>query len=311
MTRAPLLAWVLLILLAAIWGGSFMLTNIAVREIPPLTVVALRLCLATALVWVYARAMGARTPNVRRPDGRRIAKFALAAAIVGNVLPFTLISWAQLHIPSALSGLLMAPMPLMVLMLSHFLIAGERLTAPRMLGFLIGFAGVALLIGGEAVAQLGRGEAMALLGQVATLAAAFGYACSSIILKRANPPDPLGISVAILGVGAVITLPAALLLEQADFTTASWMALVCVAGLGVGATGLAQVLLMKIIGLAGPPFLSLVNYQVPVWAVIFGVLLLGETLPAGFWLALGLILLGLAIAQFSGRRRRDVPPKHV
>lgn len=310
MTRPPLLAWVLLILLASIWGGSFMLTNIAVREVPPLTVVALRLCLATLLVWTYARAVGAWAPNLTQPDGRRIAKFALGAAIVGNVLPFSLISWAQLHIPSALSGLLMAPMPLMVLMLSHFLVAGERLTTPRVIGFLIGFAGVALLIGGEAVAQLGRGDALALIGQIATLLAAFGYACSSIILKRANAPDPLGISVAILGIGAAITLPAALIIEQADFTTTSWTALLCVAGLGMGATGLAQVLLMRIIGLAGPPFLSLVNYQVPIWAVVFGVLLLGETLPGGFWPALALILIGLAIAQFVGRRR-DVPPKHV
>ncbi|MGB0411064.1 MAG: DMT family transporter [Pikeienuella sp.] len=303
MTRAPLLAWVLLILLAAIWGGSFMLTNVAVRELPPLTVVALRLCLATGLVWAYATARGARLPNLRVADGRRIGKFALGAAIVGNVLPFSLISWAQLYIPSALSGLLMAPMPLMVLMLSHFLIAGERLTTPRVIGFIIGFAGVAILIGGEAIAQLGRGDALALVGQVATLAAAFGYACSSIILKRANPPDPLGISIMILGIGAMITLPAALMVESPDLTAASWLTIACVIGLGVGATGLAQVLLMKIIGLAGPPFLSLVNYQVPVWAVIFGVLLLGETLPGAFWPALALILIGLAIAQFIGQRR--------
>ena len=153
MTRAPLQAWLLLALLAAIWGGSFMLTNLAVRDLPPFTVVALRLWLATALVWTYARARGAKVPLPGTTDGPRLAKFAVGAAIVGNVLPFSLISWGQLHIPSALSGLLMAPMPLMVLMLSHFLVAGERLTAHRVFGFVTGFAGVALLIGGVVITE--------------------------------------------------------------------------------------------------------------------------------------------------------------
>lgn len=290
------LAWSLLILLGVIWGSSFMLTNIAVKELPPMTLAGLRLALAALLITVAARIAGARLPR----NGRLWA-FALASAIVGNVLPFWLISWSQQHIPSALSGLLMAPMPLISLMLAHFLVAGERMNLPRLIGFCAGFAGIVVLIGPGALKLIGGGGDLALLGQLASLGAMLGYAVNGIVVKRAAAPDALGISVAILALSAGLALPLAFLLEEPEFGAVSietWGAVVL---LGVGATAAGQILLMKIIALAGPPFLASVNYQVPLWATVFGVALLGETLPAAFWIALALILAGLAIAQLGGR----------
>ena len=290
------LAWSLLILLGVIWGSSFMLTNIAVKELPPMTLAGLRLALAALLITVAARIAGARLPR----NGRLWA-FALASAIVGNVLPFWLISWSQQHIPSALSGLLMAPMPLISLMLAHFLVAGERMNLPRLIGFCAGFAGIVVLIGPGALKLIGGGGDLALLGQLASLGAMLGYAVNGIVVKRAAAPDALGISVAILALSAGLALPLAFLLEEPEFGAVSietWGAVVL---LGVGATAAGQILLMKIIALAGPPFLASVNYQVPLWATVFGVSLLGETLPAAFWIALALILAGLAIAQLGGR----------
>lgn len=290
------LAWSLLILLGVIWGSSFMLTNIAVKELPPMTLAGLRLALAALLIAVAARIAGARLPR----NGRLWA-FALASAIVGNVLPFWLISWSQQHIPSALSGLLMAPMPLISLMLAHFLVAGERMNLPRLIGFCAGFAGIVVLIGPGALKLIGGGGDLALLGQLASLGAMLGYAVNGIVVKRAAAPDALGISVAILALSAGLALPLAFLLEEPEFGAVSietWGAVVL---LGVGATAAGQILLMKIIALAGPPFLASVNYQVPLWATVFGVALLGETLPAAFWIALALILAGLAIAQLGGR----------
>lgn len=299
---APPLAWALLIALGVIWGSSFLFTSIAVRELPPVTVVGLRIGLAACVIWVIAGAMGAKPPSLRNPAGRRLWIFALGAALTSNVLPFLLISWGQLHIPSALSGLLMAPMPLMSLALSHFLVAGERMTPGRFTGFAIGFAGVVYLIGTEAAAQLGRGDMLALIAQIGTLGAAFCYGISSIILKRAEAPDTLGISAVILTIAALITVPLGLLTSDADITNTSWAVLAAIVSLGVGSTALAQIMLQKVIQLSGPPFLSLVNYQVPLWAVVFGVVFLGEDLPGSFWIALTLIMIGIAVAQMAGRR---------
>lgn len=294
-------AWSLLVVLGLLWGSSFMFTNIAVREIPPVTLSGLRLALAALVVWLYARARGVATPGFD-VEGGRIWKVAAVSALIGSAGPFVLISWSQQHIPSALSGLLMAPMPLLSLLLSHFLVAGEGLTAGRLAGFALGFGGVAALIGAEAFTLLGGGDAFYLMGQLASLTAMTGYALNGIYLKRSAPPEPLGVSVLILAFAALMTLPAGLIIEQPDFAAVSAKAWGLTVILGLGASGAAQVILMLILALAGPPFLASVNYQVPLWSAVFGVTLLGETLPPAFWAALALILAGLAIAQFAGRR---------
>lgn len=277
-----------------------MLTNIAVGEVPPITLAALRLALAAILVGAAALVTGRRLPRLRG-DGR-LWRFALLSAILGNVLPFWLISWAQLHVPSALTGILMAPMPLVSLLLAHFLLRGERMTIIRFIGFFIGLSGIVVLIGGDAVSGVGV-DTFALLGQLASLGAMLCYALNGIVLKRAAAPDPLGISFAMLGLAAIIALPLALVIERPVLTSYSAETWLVVGTLGLGATALAQIILMKIIDLAGPPFLATVNYQVPLWATVFGVVFLGEILPETFWFALGLILLGLAVAQFAGRLR--------
>ena len=290
------LAWALLILLGVIWGSSFMLTNIAVREFPPMTLAALRLALAAALIMAAAMIAGARLPR-----SGRLWAFALASAVVGNVLPFWLISWSQQHIPSALSGLLMAPMPLISLLLAHFLVAGERMNLPRVVGFCAGFAGIVILIGPGALAMIGGGGDLAQLGQLASLGAMLGYAINGIVIKRAAAPDALGISAAILLLSALLAGALAIAMETPDLGAVTFNGWATMIALGIGATAMGQILLMKIIALAGPPFLASVNYQVPLWATVFGVALLGEALNPAFWIALALILAGLAIAQLGGR----------
>lgn len=303
-TGADARAWALLLLLGVIWGSSFMLTNIAVREIPPLTLAALRLCFASVLMLAAARLFRGRLPRFRTRAGRRLWRFAFVAAVFGAAGPFWMVSWANLHIPSATTGLLMAPMPLVSLALAHFLLAGQTLSVARVAGFVIGLAGVVLLIGG------GDGEAATdaytHLGRLAALAAMICYALNGIVLKRADAPDALGISAAILTVAALVALPLAIWWERPDFGAISPTTWVIAAALGLGATALGQLLMMWIIDLAGPPFLATVNYQVPLWAAAFGAVFLGEALPGLFWTSLALILAGLAIAQFGGAlgRRR-------
>lgn len=301
MTAAPgARAWALALLLGLIWGSSFMLTNIAVREMPPLSLAALRLCFAAFLLLGAAAAMRARLPGVDA-KGRRLWVFAAGSGVFGTILPFWLISWAQLHVPSATTGLLMAPMPLLSLVLTHFLIAGERMNPLRIAGLLFGFCGVLLLIGPEAFG--GGGGDFMLLGQLASLGAMSCYALNGIAMKRAGLVDPLGMSAAVVGVAAVVALPLALWLEAPDLGSISLQTWALVGALGLGATALAQFLIFAILALSSPPFLAAVNYQVPLWATVFGLAFLDEALRSMFWPALLLILTGLAMAQIGGRAR--------
>jgi drug/metabolite transporter (DMT)-like permease len=188
-------------------------------------------------------------------------------------------------------------MPLIILPLGHFFVPGEHITLRRVIGFLIGFAGVGVLIGPDAFRSLGAGGSVAVLAQVSCFLAAFGYASGSIVAKLAPQLGPVRFGAASLILAALIAVPLALALESPFAGTPSPAGLAAVFYLGLVPTALATVMLLTVIGTAGPSFLSLVNYQVPLWAVVFGVTFLGETPSPRLGIALVMMLLALTVAQ--------------
>jgi drug/metabolite transporter (DMT)-like permease len=213
-------------------------------------------------------------------------------------VPFALLSWGQQYVPSAFAGISMAALPLFVLPLAH-VFTDERLTLRSALGVIIGFCGAIVLIG-PGVLRIGTGWEP--LGQIACLAAALSYAVSSIMTRRCPPIDPITMTALLLTVGSVVLIPAMLLVEgwpAMDTSRATWAILI----LGVVPTALAALIRVATIRSAGAVFMTLVNYQVPVWSMLFGVLVLSEVLPLRFFAALALILLGLAISQWAGLKR--------
>lgn len=293
-----LLNWLLLCLLGVIWGASFMFTKVALDGAGPLSIAAIRLGIASVTLLAAAALMGHRPPPIQV----RWWLCIIGMGIFTNALPFTLLSVAIQHVPSAFAGLSMAAVPLLVLPLAHLLVPGERMSVIKSLGFGLGFVGVLTLIGFADLLQ-GGGTVWA---KLACVGAAFCYAIGSIITRIAPPSHPLVFASGGLLVGTVIMLPIALTFEDLPQlkTGATLSALVY---LGLGATALATLLLVRVIQTAGPSFMSLVNYQVPVWSVIFGVTLLGETIPGNFVLALVLILGGLALSQASQKRLGRYP----
>lgn len=287
------LNWLLLCLLGVIWGASFMFTKVALDGAGPLSIAAIRLGIAAATLLVAAAFMGLSRPRAQTKWWLCI----IGMGIFTNALPFTLLSVAIQHVPSAFAGLSMAAVPLLVLPLAHVLVPGERMSVIKSLGFGLGFIGVLTLIGIGDLLQ-GGGTVWA---KLACVGAAFCYAIGSIITRIAPPSHPLVFASGGLLAGTAIMLPIAVIFEDLPQlkTGATLSALVY---LGLGATALATLLLVRVIQTAGPSFMSLVNYQVPVWSVIFGVTLLGETIPGNFLLALALILAGLALSQ-AGQRR--------
>ncbi len=294
-----LLNWLTLALLGLIWGASFMSISVALEGTGPLSVAAIRLVIAAVTLCAVSTAMGLKLPAVGE---RKLWLCIIGLGLFTNAVPFTLLSLAIQNVPSAFAGLTMAAVPLLVLPLAHFLVPGERMSSIKTVGFALGFIGVLVLIG---VGDLLNGDGTG-WSRLACIIAAFCYAIGSIITRIAPPVHPLAFSSGGLLVGALIMLPIALSIEglPGKMTPTVWGALLY---LGLGPTALATILLVRVIQSAGPSFMSLVNYQVPVWSVIFGVTFLNETLPANFIIALALILGGLAISQASQRRLGRYP----
>lgn len=283
--------WALLLALVAVWGSSFMFNRIAVATLPPLTVVAGRVGIAAIVLIIIVHALGKRLP----PPGRAWWPFAVIA-IIGNALPFYLITWGQQVVESALAGILMAMMPLATIVLAHFLIAGEHLTRQRAAGFAVGFLGIALLMGPAALAGIG-GDVMRIVSQLAVLGSALCYALQSVLTRLIIKGDIMVSAAATLLVAAVITVPMALWLDRPWLLAPSALSVGAVIWLGIAPTAVATILYFMLIRSAGPSFMSLVNYLSPGVAVMLGLLVMGETPRATAYLGLALILAGIACSQ--------------
>ncbi|NNU80244.1 DMT family transporter [Halovulum dunhuangense] len=299
MQTPPLSTWLLLLLLGMIWGGSFPANALALEGFGPFTIAALRIAIGAAAVMLLARVMGVGLPSRQTATGRRIWLHALGLALFANAVPFTLLGWGQQHVTSGFAGITMAGVPLLVLPLAHFLVPGERLSLRKTAGFALGFGGVVLLIG---PAALSAGGADA-LPRLACIGAAACYACGSIVTRRAPAGPMLSFSAAALLLAATVMIPTALTIEGVPDAPGLRAALAAVY-LGLLPTAVATLILVHVIQTAGPSFLSLVNYQVPLWAVLMGFLFLDEQVPAEALGALGLILAGLVLAQGGRRGRR-------
>lgn len=301
MTTAPnRLDWLMLAVLGLIWGGSFLGVSVALEGFGPLTVAAARIVLGALALIAASYASGVGLPSLSTPTGKRIWLHCFGFAIFTNALPFSLLSWAQQFVTSGFAGITMAVVPLFVLPLA-WLILKESMTPRKVFGFLLGFTGVVVLIGPSALG--GLGTATENIARIACVGASLCYAIGTMITRTAPTGPLLSYSAGGLLLGAILIVPIALIAEgmPTNAPLPQWLALVY---LGIFPTAIATLLLVKVISSAGPTFLSLVNYQVPVWAVIFGIVFLGETLPPSFATALLLILAGLAIAQAKAKRFR-------
>ncbi|MBB5516097.1 drug/metabolite transporter (DMT)-like permease [Rubricella aquisinus] len=272
--------------LGFIWGSSFMAVELAIDGFGPLTVAAGRIVLGAVALILIARVAGQHMPK-----DRRVWLAAAGMGIMANALPFTLISFGQQNVTSAFAGIAMAVVPLLILPLAHILVPGERLNWLKALGVTAGFIGVVVLIGP------GPGLVDApILSMLACVAAACCYAVASIITRLSPPAPTLAFSAAGLAIASAVMIPITLAFEGLP-TAWPMVASLGVLYLGLIPTGLATLLLVFVIQRAGPSFFTLVHYQVPVWAMALGIVILGEDVPGRFAIALVLILSGQLISR--------------
>jgi drug/metabolite transporter (DMT)-like permease len=293
--------WVSLLALTAMWGTSFLFTKVAVTALPVAWVVMARLGIGAVVLVVLAWLLGRGVPR-----GGRLWLFFGLIAMVGNLLPFSLITWGQQSIDSGLAGILMAIMPLATLGLAHLFVPGERLTGNRVAGFLMGFAGVVVLIGPEALLAVG-GEQGPLLPMLAVLAGALCYGTSAILARLRPPSDALSTAAATIGLAALLAVPMGFngwLGGSGDPPTGELTAgvLGAVLFLGLFSTATAMIVYFRLIRSAGPSFTSQLNYLIPLWAVAVGVVFLGEQPTLSHLLGLVLILTGILWSRRPPRR---------
>ncbi|MGV6812353.1 MAG: DMT family transporter [Brevirhabdus sp.] len=290
--------WLMVATLGLVWGSTFMVLELALRGITPFWLAAGRIGFASVLMVLVWGAMGWRL--FKDPVGKGDWGAVLAVGAMSSAVPFMAISWGQQYVTSGFAGVSMASVALMVLPLAHFLVPGERLTLRKGFGFAVGFVGVVILIGGQAFDSSGAGLEWA--GRLACLFAAGCYAVSSVLVRKLPAVDPIGLATILLLIGSAIVIPAAWVIEgpppRPSVETAGWLIL-----LGLVPTAGANLLRVLVIRSAGPTFMSLTNYQVPVWSVIMGAVFLAEPLPHSLLWALALILTGVALSQWGALSR--------
>jgi drug/metabolite transporter (DMT)-like permease len=281
--------WGLLLLLSVLWGGSFFFVGVAVKELPPFTIVALRVSIAAALLWLTGAATGLSPRRMRAQIGP-----LLVLGFLNNAIPFVLIVWGQTHLASGLASILNASTPVITVVAAHFLTTTERLNAGKFAGAVFGLFGVAAMIAPD----LAHGLQQDLLAELAILGAALAYALSSLYARRFRAAGlaPIDVATGQMTASSLMLVPLALIVDRPwTFTPPSLEVATAVIALAALSTALAYVVYFRILAGAGATNVILVTLLVPVTSILLGALRLGERLAPRHFLGLALIAVGLAL----------------
>jgi drug/metabolite transporter (DMT)-like permease len=290
--------WALIMALGVIWGAAFLGVRISLDGFGPWQVAALRTSIA-AVALVIGGAL------LRQPvwaiTSVRAWIYCAAIGAGSTALPFLLLAWGQQHVPSAFAGVAMGAVPLIVLPLVFVFSPEEGIGPRRIAGTALGFVGLIILVGPGALDRTGSN--LETLGRLACIGAAGCYAIGSVLTRRSPAMPPLAFAAATILVAAIVLGPLALWFEgwPEAWPTRPSLGLLYTALLP---TAVAAFIRVRVITTAGSLFMSLVSYMVPIWAVIFGVTLLDESLPPQIFIALAIILVGIGLSQWSTLRRR-------
>ena len=293
-------SWVMLLVLAAIWGASYMFIKIAVRDLSPGMVAWSRIALAAIVLCGLAAARG---------QFGRLGRRALELTLLGSIQvagPFLLISAGETEISSSLAGILVTSTPLFTALLAVWIDHEERSQGLRLAGVMLGVIGVAVLLG----VDLG-GSGNQLLGGLAVVIAGLGYALGALIVKhRFSHAPPIAVAAWVMVASTALLAPLALATLPGSAPGFGPLASVIV--LGVLGTGIAFVILYDLIARVGPARTWVVTYLAPGFAVVYGATLLDETITVATIVGLALILAGSWLAaegRLPGRRPAGPAPQ--
>jgi drug/metabolite transporter (DMT)-like permease len=292
--------WPLLLLLASVWGASYLFIKVAVEGgLEPAPRMCARAAIAAAILLGYlVRTLGrARALGELRASWRQWA----VLGVIGNAVPFWLVAWGETHVDSGIAAVAQSTVPLFTVLLGLRFLPHEPLTRGRLLGLGLGLAGVAVLTGGQP-----EGGWWAVAGTLAVVLSSVAYACGGVVGQRSvtGTPGPVLATGAMIG-AAVALLPLAVV--QAPSRTPDGDALLSLLALAVLGTAFAQLVMYRLINLFGARRMSLVTYLMPAFALVYGALILDEPITAAVLAGLALILAGVALGSGTVRFRRGAP----
>jgi drug/metabolite transporter (DMT)-like permease len=292
--------WFIFILLGAIWSASFLWIKIAVSEIGPFALVAFRVtfgALTGILITLFARTKWPR-------DRATWLTFSLLG-VTSVAIPFVLISWGEKTIDSTVASILNATTPLFTIFIAHLYLHDDRITLPKILGLILGFAGVVVLM----LQDLDPNSRNSVIGQAAVLVASFFYAASSVYARLKTEHVP-GL---VRGAAPLVTASLAMWIitpvaERPLVIPTLPITWVAVLWLGILGSGLASILWYYLLHAIGPTRTTVVSYIFPLGGVILGVVFLKEPLTWNLALGAALIISSITVVNWNHRhlQRRQV-----
>jgi len=283
--------WFLLILLSAIWGGAFTLNKMALDSFTPEVIVAGRLISGSvflvALIYFLYKRFSINLAQVN---------YYLFMSLVGIVIPFIAIITGQKNIDSAMAGILMATMPISTILLSHLFLDDEKMNKQKFIGFIISFLGVFILIYRDdlfinnSISETFESQLLVILG--ATL-----YAFAAIYGKKYKITDPLSASTGTILFATFFMTIYLIFIDQSKPSYSNLLLDVNILLLGVLCTAIATVIYFQILQSEGASFISMMNFLIPLWAILFGIIILNDQFSWNYILGLLVILFGIKLAN--------------
>lgn len=292
----------LFVLLSAIWGSSFLFIKLGLLGgLAPFSLVSVRLLAGATVMWVLALRHGLRS----LPLTKTLLTIALLA-FINNAIPFTFISWGELHIDSGMAAILNSTVPLFTAVLAHWMLADEPFTWWRGLGVGLGFVGVLVLFAPDAVLSPNPDR---ILGQLAVIVASLGYAAGSVLARKYLRDVSITLLTALqLSFAFLWVVGLALGIEQPDLAAVTPLGWFSVLWLGILGSGIAYLLFFTLLRSLGATPTTMVTYVIPLFALLFGALFLAESLHWQMVLALVLIYGGVRLVNKS---TTSAPPLRV
>lgn len=286
---------VILFVIAFFWGSAFSFIEVALRDVTPITIAAARIAVGALFLYAVVKWRGHTMPT----DYANWHDMTITG-LSGNAVPFVLIAWGQQYVDSSLTAILIAIVPLSTLFFAHIFTHDEKITSPRLIGFLMGVFGLVALSMGEDFSRLDASGA----GITAITLATLGYGYAGIHLRKLKHLRSSVSAAGLLISSAVVTIPFAFMLEAPLSLTPSTNSLLSLLYLGIFPSGVAIILVSKLVFRMGATFAALNNYISPLFGVTIGVLLLGEHITQHMVIAIILILSGIAITRLKPRSKK-------
>lgn len=282
----------LLFVLSGIWGSAFIAIKFAVQSTDPISVASLRLIIAAIFLYIYFK--------IRKYNfifSNKQIFLILLIGLIGNFIPFFLISWSEQYIQSNTAGLLLSVAPIFTLILSHFFTKDDRFTLRKLISIFIGLIGVAFIFDFNTFLNISD-ENQNIIPKIAIIFAALGYVISAILAYNLKNIDIVTLTTFVTMGAALISLPFLIYFQINNFSI-NLDSFIPIFYLGLFPTAIAFLLRFYLISKAGPIFLSYVAYLIPIFAIIWGYIFLKESINTSTGFGVILILIGVFISQNS------------